>query len=138
LFLEPRSLDGQQIPPRTLPFQTGLYSGPAASDFTNSTNLNFLHKLAGFYAQDEWRVRPSLTLNFGLRYDLDFLPSAAEVRVNGQMNPTNYGNVQPRIGMAYAFRGGKGVVRAGFGLFTGPFDYSDIMVGWQGRPHSPI
>ena len=24
------------------------------------------------------------------------------------------------------------MVRAGFGLFTGPFDYSDIMVSWQG------
>ena len=26
----------------------------------------------------------------------------------------------------------KEVVRAGFGLFTGPWDYSDLMVGWQG------
>ena len=48
------------------------------------------------------------------------------------MHPTNYGNVQPRVGLAYSFRQGKGVVRAGFGLFTGPFDYSDIMVSWQG------
>jgi hypothetical protein len=132
LFLQPRSFFGQQIPPRTLPFQTGLYAGPAASDFTNSTNLKFLHKLAGFYAQDQWRLRPDLTLTLGLRYDLDFFPSAADVRVNGKMHPTNYGNVQPRIGLAYAFRQGKGVIRAGFGLFTGPFDYSDIMVSWQG------
>jgi hypothetical protein len=48
------------------------------------------------------------------------------------MNSTNYGNVQPRAGLAYAFRQGKGVVRAGLGLFTGPFDYSDILVSWQG------
>jgi hypothetical protein len=67
-----------------------------------------------------------------LRYDIDFFPSAADVRVNGRMHPTNYGNVQPRVGIAYSFRQGKGVIRAGFGLFTGPFDYSDIMVGWQG------
>jgi len=132
LFLQPRSFFGQQIPSRTLPFQTGLYAGPAASDFTNSTNLKFLHKLSGLYAQDQCRLQPNLTLTLGLRYDLDFFPSAADVRVNGKMHPTNYGNVQPRVALAYAFRQGKGVVRAGFGLFTGPFDYSDIMVSWQG------
>jgi hypothetical protein len=61
-----------------------------------------------------------------------FFPSAVDVRVNGQMHPTNYRNAQPRVGLAYAFRHGKGVVRAGFGLFPGPFDYSDVMVSWQG------
>jgi len=132
LFLQPRSFFGQQIPQRTLPFQSGLYAGPAASEFNNGTDLNFLHKLAGFYAQDQWKARPNLTLTLGLRYDLDFFPSAADVRVNGKMHPTNYGNVQPRVGLAYSFRQGKGAVRAGFGLFTGPFDYSDIMVAWQG------
>jgi hypothetical protein len=132
LFLQPRSFFGQQIPQRTLPFDSGLYAGPGAADFTNSTDLKFLHKLAGFYGQDQWKLHPNLTLSLGLRYDLDFFPSAADVRLNGRMHPTNYGNVQPRIGLAYAFRQGKGVVRAGFGLFTGPFDYGDIMVSWQG------
>jgi outer membrane receptor protein involved in Fe transport len=132
LFLQPRSFFGQQIPPRTLPFQTGLFAGPAAAEFTDSTNLKFLHKLSGFYAQDQWKVRPNLTLTLGLRYDVDFFLSATDIRLNGKMHPTNYGNVQPRVGLAYAVRQGKGVVRAAFGLFTGPFDYSDIMVSWQG------
>lgn len=132
LFLQPRSLFGQQIPQRTLPFDTGLYTGPAASDFINSTNLQFLHKMSGFYAQDQWKLQPNLTLTLGLRYDLDFFPSASDIRLNGKMHPNNYGNVQPRVGLAYSFRQGKGVARAGFGLFTGPFDYSDIMVSWQG------
>jgi len=132
LFLEPRSFFGQQVPPRTLPFQTGLYAGPAAQEFSDSTNLRFWHKLSGLYIQDQWQARPNLTLTLGLRYDVDFFPSAADVRVNGKMHPTNYGNVQPRVSFAYAFRQGKGAVRAGFGLFTGPFDYSDIMVSWQG------
>jgi hypothetical protein len=132
LFLEPKTFFGQQIPQRTLPFQTGLYSGPAASDFLNATNLKFPHTLASFYGQDQWKPKTNLTLTVGLRYDLDFFPSASDVRVTGRMSPTNYGNVQPRAGLAYAFRGGKGVVRASFGLFTGPFDYSDVMVSWQG------
>ena len=132
LFLQPRSFFGQQVPERTLPFETGLYAGPAAAAFTNSTDLKFWHKLSGSYVEDQWKARTDLTLTLGLRYDIDFFPSAADVRVNGQMHPTNYGNVQPRVGIAYSFRQGKGVVRAGFGLFTGPFDYSDIMVAWQG------
>jgi hypothetical protein len=132
LFLEPRDYFGVQVPQRTLPFQTGIYSGPAAADFENSTDLNFRHQLFSLYGQDAWKARPNLTLTLGLRYDVDFMPSASEVRVIGKLSPTNYGNVQPRFGLAYSFRGGKGVVRAGFGLFTGPFDYSDVMVSWQG------
>ena len=132
LFQEPKSYFGQQIPQRTLPFQTGLVAGPAAATFTNSTNLNFEHTVTGYYAQDQWKPKSDLTLTLGLRYDIDFFPSASDVRVEGKLHPTNYGNVQPRVGLAYSFRGGKGVVRAGFGLFTGPFDYSDILVSWQG------
>ena len=74
LFLQPRSFFGLQIPPRTLPFQSGLYAGPAASEFNNSTNLRFWHKLSGFYAQDQWKAQPNLTLSLGLRYDVDFFP----------------------------------------------------------------
>jgi hypothetical protein len=132
LFLQPRSYFGQQIPQRTLPFDTGLFAGPASAAFNNSVDLHFLHKLTGFYAQDQWRPRSNLTLTVGLRYDVDFFPSATDIRLNGRMHPTNYGNVQPRTGLAYSFRQGKGVVRAGFGVFSGPFDYSDIMVSWQG------
>jgi hypothetical protein len=54
-----------------------------------------------------------------------------------ESNPLNRAlirhHVHKKVGsVAYAFRQGKGVVRAGFGLFTGPFDYSDILVSWQG------
>ena len=98
-----------QVPQRTLPFQTGIYSGPAAADFEKSTDLNFWQQLFSLYGQDAWEVRPNLTLTFGLRYDIDFMPSASEVRIIGKLSPTNYGNVQPRIGLAYSFRGGRGV-----------------------------
>lgn len=48
------------------------------------------------------------------------------------MNPTNYGNVQPRAGLAYAFRNGKSVLRSSFGLYTGSFEYSSLVNGWHG------
>jgi hypothetical protein len=94
--------------------------------------MKFWHRLANFYGQDQWKVTPDLSLTLGLRYDFDVFPSAADVRVIGKLHPTNYGNVQPRVGLAYSLNGGKQVIRAGFGLFTGPWDYADLMVGWQG------
>ena len=132
LFLEPRGYFGKQIPIRGVPFGGSIYGGAAAQDFVNATGLNFWHRLANFYAQDQWKAAKNLSVTLGLRYDFDVFPSAADVRVNGAMNATNFANLQPRVGLAYALPGGRNVVRAGFGLFTGPWDYSDLMVGWQG------
>ena len=132
LFLEPRSYFGQQIPQRPVPFAGSLYAGPAAQDFQNATDLHFWHRMVNFYGQDQWKVTPAFAITAGLRYDLDVFPSASDVRVIGPMNTTKFGNVQPRVGLAYALHGGKQVIRAGFGMFRGPWDYSDLMVGWQG------
>jgi hypothetical protein len=62
----------------------------------------------GVFVQDEWRARRSLTLNVGLRYDLQFLPDPIR---------TDAGNVSPRIGLAWAPGGGGTVVRANWGMF---------------------
>jgi hypothetical protein len=60
----------------------------------------------GLYAQDEWKLTPSLTLNAGLRYDLQFVKSIA----------TDTNNISPRLGFAWApYR--TTVVRGSFGLF---------------------
>jgi len=85
----------------------------------------------GFYAQDNWKVRPSLTLNLGLRYE--FLTNAEEK--NGKFsnlrnitdpvptiglyfrNPTTR-NFSPRFGFAWSPGGaGQTAVRGGFGVF---------------------
>ena len=63
---------------------------------------------AGFFAQDEWKMRRDLTINVGLRYDMQFLPDPIK---------TDENNVAPRIGLAYAPGGGKTVIRASYGVY---------------------
>ncbi|MGH9576980.1 MAG: TonB-dependent receptor domain-containing protein, partial [Terriglobales bacterium] len=132
LFLEPREFFNQPIPPRTPPFFDGLFSGPAASAFDASTRFSYVHKLYSLYLQDQWRIRPNLSLTFGVRYDVDVLPSGPDTKTIGNFHPTDYNNVQPRVAFAYSFRGGKDVLRGGFGIFNSPFVYSDILVSWIG------
>jgi hypothetical protein len=132
LFLEPRSLFGQQIQPRDPNFQDGLYAGPNEQVFNDATSVSYRHLLWSGYIQDQWKARSNLSFTFGLHYDVDNLPSGSELKQIGGFHPTNYNNIQPRAAFAYAFHGGKGVVRGGAGLFVGPFVYSDILVSWVG------
>jgi hypothetical protein len=132
LFLEPRSLFGTQIPPRDTNFENGLYAGPSEQVFNDATTVNYRHALWSLYAQDQWKARPNLSFTFGVRYDVDQLPPGSDLKQVGGFHPTQYGNFQPRAAFAYAFHGGKGVLRGGFGIFRGPFVYSDILVSWVG------
>jgi len=132
LFQQTRADFGVQVPQRNLPWQGGFYDGPNGPAHKAADQVAFWHKLGGFYAQDQWKALPNLALSFGLRYDLDFLPSASDLGIIGKINPTNFGNVQPRVGLAYAFRDGKGVVRSSFGVYTGSLEYSSLVNGWHG------
>ncbi len=132
LFQQTRADFGTQVPQRNLPWQGGFYDGPNGPAHKAADQVAFWHKLGGFYAQDQWRARPNLALSFGVRYDLDFLPSAQDLGIIGKMNPTNFGNVQPRVGVAYAFRDGKAVARSSFGIYTGSLEYSSLVNGWHG------
>lgn len=62
----------------------------------------------GFFAQDEWKVNPHLTINAGLRYDAQFLPDPVTTDAN---------NFAPRLGIAYAPGDRKTVLRANFGIY---------------------
>jgi hypothetical protein len=82
----------------------------------------------GFFAQDSWRVSRKLTLNYGVRYDVEISPlfapatavNAAAEQALGVVEgiPRDYNNFAPRFGLAWDPSGnGKTVIRAGFGLF---------------------
>jgi hypothetical protein len=98
------------------------------------------------YAEDEWKLRPNLTLNYGLRYEY-YTPLREDRNLqvlfditNGTLRPpteaafqsskTNFG---PRIAMTWSpnpngsgfFGGGRTLLRGGFGIFYGPGQTED-------------
>src|SRR6185503_3662827 len=89
------------------------------------------------YAQDEWRVKPSFTLNFGLRYDYYQPLREADNRIvkfnidTGVIDPQDTplltmkkNNIQPRLAATFNPTE-KTVIRGGFGIFVGPGQTED-------------
>jgi Carboxypeptidase regulatory-like domain/TonB dependent receptor-like, beta-barrel len=102
----PRSSRGNYAFSSLPNFLTGNYSGftqTFGNPVVSQTNPNI-----GIYAQDEWRVGSSLTLNLGLRYDLQFLAPI----------DTDTNNVSPRVGFAWSPAASSDlVIRGSAGLF---------------------
>ncbi len=132
IFQQPRAEFGQQVPQRQLPFQQGFYTGPDADLRNQADQVHFWHQLLGMYVEDQWRAVPNLVISLGARYDIDLLPSASDLKLIGKMNDSDFTKVQPRVGIAYALRNGKTVIRSNFGIYTGSFEYSSTVNNWHG------
>jgi hypothetical protein len=104
----PQSLRGSYSFSSLANFLAGTYNSQGYTQNFGTPTIQQNNPNLGFYAQDEWKVSPSLTLNVGVRYDLEWLRTIS----------TDTNNVSPRVGFAWSpFSAGTTVVRASYGLF---------------------
>ena len=106
--------------------------------------------IVGGYIQDDWRIRPRLTLNLGLRYEMSTVPTETKGKLTNLptldsgtphlgdpyfANPTLH-NFEPRVGFAWdPFGDGKTAVRGGFGMFDVlPMLYTTVTLNGRGAP----
>jgi hypothetical protein len=101
--------------PASYPFSFTMIDGP--------TTWNVSAWAAAPFIQDDWRLTDNVTLNFGVRYDLDGSLTALNplVRVDKGLSTIkgDFGNVAPRAGVAWTpFRNSKQtLIRSGAGLY---------------------
>lgn len=119
-----------------------LYRQSFAGDGTTGATTHPNDREYGFFIQDDWRVTPKLTLNFGLRYDYQGIakPPITNSNTTTIQSPTDFNtrttatlldfgydtgfqpkdknNFGPRFGASYAFNE-KTVLRGGYGLYYG-------------------
>jgi outer membrane receptor protein involved in Fe transport len=110
--------------------------------------------IVGAYIQDDWRWRPNLTLNLGLRYEMSTVPTEVQGKLTNLptvsaatphlgdpyfLNPT-LRNFEPRVGFSWdPFHNGKTAVRAGFGMFDVlPMLYTTVTMVGRGAPFYQI
>jgi hypothetical protein len=109
---------------------------------TTDSGINLRYYQYNFFAQDEWRIRPNLSLSFGVRYEYNTPPKEANSRIENTFNSPllnllpglrtfidgrteifepDKNNFAPRIGLAYSpnifGRDHSTVFRAGYGLY---------------------
>ena len=121
---------------------------------------NLRQTIFGLYFQDDWRWKPNLTLNLGLRYEMSTVPSETSGKTANLANLSDplpicgtlkYGgcsgtgaffnnptlhNFEPRVGFAWdPFRNGKTAVRGGIGMFDVlPLPYQFVLMTTQSAP----
>jgi hypothetical protein len=85
---------------------------------TGEPNISLTTYDGGFYVQDDWRIRPNITLSYGLRFET-------------QNEIHDRADWAPRLGFAWGIGGRtnppKAVIRGGFGIFYDRFQSEQIL-----------
>ncbi len=104
----PRAVGGTYSFSSLANFLTGIYNPAGFTQTFGATEVAQTNPNFGMYVQDEWKITPTVTLNLGVRYDLQWLDT-----INTDTN-----NVAPRLGVAWVpFAARRTVVRGGAGLY---------------------
>jgi hypothetical protein len=102
----PGALQGVYTFTSVATFQRGVYS--QYQQAFGMTSLLQSNPNVGMFAQDQWRPLASMTIDAGVRYDVQWLPTPVHVDAD---------NVSPRLGVAWVPGGGDTVVRASGGIY---------------------
>lgn len=144
----------------------GLYKFNSLSDYLQNKPASFQFQFGAStprglrqsvyagYAEDDIRLRPNLTANIGLRYEMSTVPTEVNnelANLRGPFNTTLYTgnpyfqnptthNFEPRVGLAWdPFRDGKTSVRGAFGIFDAlPLTYQFNTAVGNAAPFSEI
>jgi len=115
-----RTLLFQQLDLRAMPIRA--LGGEASQFIINAGNplVSGSQFDLGAFVGDDWRVRPNLTVNLGLRWET-------------QTNIHDWRDFAPRIGLAWAPGSAgrarpKNVIRAGFGIFYDRFSLANSLL----------
>jgi hypothetical protein len=104
----PRSNRGAYTFSSLANFLSGTYNNSGFTQAFGARSVSQRNPNVGLYAQDEWKVARGVTLNAGLRYDLQFL----------QTITTDGNNLSPRFGVAWTPSGSnRTIVRGSAGIF---------------------
>jgi Carboxypeptidase regulatory-like domain len=140
-------------------FADFLLGASSEEELSSPSILNFRSPYSHFYAQDDWKVNHSLTLNLGLRYEIsppavdkfnrianfdeDSNPASPQLIYAGEfgskrdqvaLQNISLTNVAPRFGFAFSPEASKTVLRGGYGIF-----YSNAITigGMQSMENNP-